>query len=617
MQRIICSSRLCLFLLVVLLLAGCATPIGVREVAPRESYRQSMTDVMTDGVTSNATNIVLHRFNLTAEYKKNPAESIKALHTRALHDKRRDIIYALAELSYLHAEHLLEAPEQADRQLAPDYFLMAATYAYFFLIDDRSNTPTNVFDLRVHSAIDLYNFALWRGMATGSAGTLDLDASLRKLPVGTLTIAPDRTHLPWEFQDFSRFEPTDKYVVRGLSIRNRVNGIGSPLIGLKKITEETPFVEAVPVTIFLRIDGDLKRLTEGTASASLEFYSAYDINTLEVNGRHPRLDTDLTTPTAYILESSKIWDFGLGAFLGREFAAVPNGLFLSQPYQTGRIPVVFVHGTFSNPARWMEMLNTLRADPILRQKFQYWYFLYNSSAPIVVSAADLREALRDKIDQLDPAGQDQALQNMVVVGHSQGGLLAKLTAVSTDDRLVQALTGKNLDDLEMPEEKKAQVRRFLVVEPVPEVKRVVFIATPHRGSILSKQWVRNLIRRIVTLPATIVKTTLNFNEYYSDEIKTALGSNQIPNSIDGMSPDNPILKALAATPLATGVTGHSIIAIKGNGAPESGDDGVVAYSSAHLDGMASEFIVRAGHSCQTHPFTIEEVRRILLEHLGE
>ena len=34
------------------------------------------------------------------------------------------------------------------------------------------------------------------------------------------------------------------------------------------------------------------------------------------------------------------------------------------------------------------------------------------------------------------------------------------------------------------------------------------------------------------------------------------------------------------------------------------------------DGMESEFIVRSGHSCQGHPFTIEEVRRILLEHLG-
>jgi len=82
-----------------------------------------------------------------------------------------------------------------------------------------------------------------------------------------------------------------------------------------------------------------------------------------------------------------------------------------------------------------------------------------------------------------------------------------------------------------------------------------------------------------------------------------------------MSSDNPMLKILAESPLAPGVTGHSIIAIDGDEQPPDGDDGVVEYTSAHLEGMASEYIVRSGHSCQQHPLTIEEVRRILLEHL--
>ena len=262
------------------------------------------------------------------------------------------------------------------------------------------------------------------------------------------------------------------------------------------------------------------------------------------------------------------------------------------------------------------MLNTLRGDPILQQKFQFWAFLYNSSAPILVSATDLRDALRNNVAQLDPEGKDPALREMVVVGHSQGGLLAKLTVVDTGDSLVLILTGKDFDSLGLPEEKKADVRQLLVVEPVPEVKRVVFIATPHRGSFLSKQWVRNLIRKLITLPIRIVKTTLNLNEYLTDDVKRMIGSSEVPTSIDSMSPDNPVLKTLVDTPLAPGVVGHSIIAVKGDGDPTLGDDGVVAYTSAHLNGMESEFIVRSGHSCQGHPFTIEEVRRILLEHLG-
>jgi pimeloyl-ACP methyl ester carboxylesterase len=614
------SRRICSqfgwLLLATVLLAGCATPIGIRQVAPRESYRESLANPLTEGVTSNATNIVLRRYDLVQKHKRNPAGVIEFLHDKALHDERRDIIYALAELSYLYGEHLEKSPDSADQTLASDYFLLAAVYAYHFLLDERSEPPPNVFDPRARTACDLYNFSLWRGMATGQAGALDLVSGVRKLPVGTLAITLDLTRFPWKVEEFERFEPVDRYVIRGVSIRNRTKGVGSALIGVKKANQESPFPQAAPATIFLRINSDLVQLTDGTATASLEVYSAYEENFLEIDGRRPPLETDTTTPMAYVLETSRIWDFGMGAFLGKEFQSIPNGLYQSQPYQPGRIPVVFVHGTFSNPAWWVEMFNTLRADPILQKKFQFWYFLYNSNAPIVISAADLRDSLRDKVAQLDPAGKDPALREMVVVGHSQGGLLTKLTAVDTGESLVRALTGKDLDALELPEEQEAAARRLLMVEPVPEVTRVVFISTPHRGSILSKRYVRALVKKIVTLPARIIKTTFSLHEYFTDDVKRMMGSSTVPTSIDGMSPDNPVLKALADTPLATGVVGHSIIAIKGKDQPPSGDDGVVAYTSAHLDGMQSEFIVRSGHSCQGHPFTIEEVRRILFEHLG-
>jgi hypothetical protein len=83
-----------------------------------------------------------------------------------------------------------------------------------------------------------------------------------------------------------------------------------------------------------------------------------------------------------------------------------------------------------------------------------------------------------------------------------------------------------------------------------------------------------------------------------------------------MSEKNPLLKELAILPLAPGVAGHSIIAVKPGMDIATGNDGVVEYKSAHIEGMESEFIVRAAHSSQDHPSTIEEVRRILLEHIG-
>ncbi|HXZ25649.1 MAG TPA: alpha/beta hydrolase, partial [Nitrospiria bacterium] len=127
----------------------------------------------------------------------------------------------------------------------------------------------------------------------------------------------------------------------------------------------------------------------------------------------------------------------------------------------------------------------------------------------------------------------------------------------------------------------------------------------------------NIIRRMVTLPGDILTT--NPATYFRVMTQMNLPSEFRPQtltSVDSMSPDNPVLKALAAIPVAPGIKAHSIIAVLGEGDPIKGNDGVVTYASAHLDGVESEFIVRDQHSCQGNPLVIEEVRRILLVHLA-
>jgi hypothetical protein len=206
---------------------------------------------------------------------------------------------------------------------------------------------------------------------------------------------------------------------------------------------------------------------------------------------------------------------------------------------------------------------------------------------------------------------------MVIIGHSQGGLLTKLTAVAPGDRFWKAISDKNIDDMEAADDVKAMVRRMAFFEPLPFVKRVVFISTPHRGSFLTTNWVRNLVRTLVSLPIDIVTLNPQLFTKFTDQLNLPhYMRNRIPSSVDGMSPDNPVLQALVTLPLAPGVTGHSIVAVLPGMEIKTGNDGVVEYKSAHIDGVESEFIVRTGHSCQGHPFTIEEVRRILHEHIG-
>ncbi len=601
----------CLTLLLLLgLLAGCATPVGVTKVSAEKSYRLSTVNPLNQKVVSNSAKAVLQRYNLTETFRDKPQDAIKTLHETAVHDDRRDILFALAELSYLEGERLLFNLSLQ----AYDSFLQSAIYAYLYLLGDGTAPPPTAFDIRFREACDLYNRALWRAFPQKRDGGLEFRSGPRKLPVGELNITLKPETLAWKLDNIESFLPADSFDIHGLTVRNRSPGLGLPLIALTPKSPESPNGGALPVTAFLRVPGGVKELASGTDSATLEFYSAYDDTEVKVNDRSVPLETDSTAPLAYRLDNKKIWRAGVSRFLSA--AHISNPLILIQPYEPGRIPVVFVHGTASSPVWWAEMLNTLRADPVIRKRYQFWFFQYNSNNLVLLSAVQLRETLSGLVAQLDPTGQDPAMRQMVVIGHSQGGLLTKMATVAPGNELWNVLSDKKLDELDADPEIKDLLRRMLLFEPLPFVTRAVFISTPHRGSFLTKNWVRNLVRKVVTSPVDLLFKGGLYNKLFTQLKMPASVRDRVPTSIDGMSAENPLLQSLVKLPLEPQVTGHSIISVLPDMEIETGNDGVVEYQSAHIDGVASEFVVRSPHSCQGHPFTIEEVRRILMEHLG-
>jgi hypothetical protein len=207
---------------------------------------------------------------------------------------------------------------------------------------------------------------------------------------------------------------------------------------------------------------------------------------------------------------------------------------------------------------------------------------------------------------------------MVVIGHSQGGLLTNLTAVDPGDQLFRSISDVPFESLQADPMLKKGLARSMFFRHLPFVKRIVYISTPHRGSFLTKDWVRNLARNVLTLPADLILGGAEKFAQLSGQLKLPPGMREkIPTSIDGMAANNPVLQTLAKLPLAPGITAHSIIAVLPDQDIKTGNDGVVEYSSAHVDGVASEYIVRTGHSAQGHPLAIEEVRRILYTHLGQ
>ena len=618
-------------LLIATVLAGCAAPIGVTKIGTQEAYLGINANALSGKEISVDTEIVLNRFDLTEQFRKDPAAVIAQLHKKAFSDERRDLYYALSELSFYYGEKLEKRSHQQDTTgqpwmdigeqmnltgYPPDYYLMSALYAYHYLLGPAREDPPNAYDRRFRVACDLYNGALGKGFATDEKGGLEFREGVRRLPIASLTITIKKESLEWPLTEFKAFLPADNYRVNGFSVRNRTPGLGLPLIAIVKRTPALPGEPAIPVTAFLRITDYSRDHAEEASSASLEFYSGYEDAEVTVNGRKVPLETDSTAPFAYKLNDPSIWrQLGIKRFFSSQVKH-PE-LVPAQPYQPRRIPVVFVHGTASSPLWWAQMVNTLRSDPVLRERCQFWFFIYNSSVPIVVSAAALRDSLSEELLKLDPEGKDPALQEMVVIGHSQGGLLTKMTVVQTGDRLWHSLSDRSPDELDLTPETRQLLKKYLFFKPLPFVKRVVFIATPHRGSFLASGFARKLIRNLVSLPNDIVQVSTDVFSENKDKLQLpSYLKGKIPTSVDGMSSDNPVLITLAELPIAPGVKGNSIIAVKGEGDYHTGNDGVVEYSSAHIEGVESEFIVRGDHSCQGNPLVIEEVRRILREQLA-
>ena len=594
-------------------ISGCATPIGTRTVGVKQNHAQINLTAIEERTYSDASAHVLHRFFLEEMFDKDPDKAIEVLHDKACADDRRDLLYTLSELTYLSAGRAPHNVGTAATLRARNLYMSSAVYAYLYLLGERGGEPPQPYDRRFRVACDLYNAALSQVLSLHKDGRGLFADGLQELAVGSLVQDFQSQWFPYSLDRFEAFIPADALSVYGLTVRYRPPGLGAPFIAQEKKSADWPVARTVPGTLFLRVEGDVRDLRQGVRGR-VELYSSYEKRHAEVNGTKVPLENDLSAQLAFSLNQPFIWDVGALQFL--KGSVVKNGVYPVQPYSPGRIPVVLVHGTFSSPVWWAEMFNTLRSDPVLWEKYQFWFYIYDSSKPVVLSARDLNESLSKVVKSFDPEGNDDALKQLVIVGHSQGGLLTKLMAVETGDAIVRAITKKGLDELDLQPAEREMVERSLVFSPLPFVKRVVFISTPHRGSYRASGWVRRLVQKIITLPVDVLKTTASMLQTGLKMGIPGLGEHEgFGTSLFGMSPNNPGFLALADIPLAPGITGHSIIAIDGDEEPPDGDDGVVKYTSAHVDYVESEFIVRSGHSSQAHPLVIEEVRRILLKHL--
>ncbi|MDD1620097.1 MAG: alpha/beta hydrolase [Methylococcaceae bacterium] len=621
------SLRFPALVLVVLLIQGCATPVGIAPVDIQTGYRLNTENALSSGSPSEASKMVLRRNDLMDRFENEPETVLTELHAELKPNGDEDKLFTLAELSLLHGQ------KTKDRA----YFLAAAVYAWALLFPgDGQTIRFEPSDPRYRLSYDLYNQALAQGLADPDSNQSDevavqLKPGIYPLPFGTLDLSLNERGLSWGGYNLEHFISTAFLEIRGFRNRYRSPGLGSTLAasiskehsaanvaGANRLGPQTK----VPVTLLARLNQARSALATGQIKGQLELYANDHSKTVSVDGRLQPLEVDPTAAYAYRLNDNPLYSMEILNFIkGGLFAgAIPqdrakDGLFTIYPYRPGKIPLVLVHGTASSPLRWAEMINELEGDPSIREKYQVWAFLYDSANPINYSAGVLREALENTLNEFDPERKDAALQQMVVIGHSQGGLLTKMTAIDNGNLFWNLISDTPFDKIKVGPDVESLLKRSIFFKPLPFVKRVVFIATPQHGAMAAaSEWVTGLVSKLVTLPQTMMRGFALAAAASGDE-KLLAKLRRPPTAADNMNPNNPGLKSLASIPV-TAIPAHSIICVEGDGPKEEGDDGVVAYRSAHIDEAVSEKVVRWNHSCQGRPEVVEEVRRILLEHLA-
>lgn len=275
-------------------------------------------------------------------------------------------------------------------------------------------------------------------------------------------------------------------------------------------------------------------------------------------------------------------------------------LILVESYDPQRIPVLLVHGLNSHPRMWRNVLNDIRADPKLRGKYQFIFYYYPTAWPIIYASMRLREDLHAFQKTVGP------MKKMVLVGHSMGGLLSQMQVIDPERKIWDAQFGKDAYHYFSKIPADSLVRRSTLFSPNSEIGREIYICTPHRGSGLADLSLTAWFIKLVKLPSAITSA-------FIDLPGNLIERGQL-TSVAGLSPSNPLYKALDEIPIR--VPYNSIVGDRGRGNTPNSSDGVVPYWSSHLAGAQSELIVPAGHGAFNHPQAIHELRRILLLNAG-
>ncbi len=477
-------------------------------------------------------------------------------------------------------------------------------------------------------AWSLYHLSLAKVIEVGPRfGRLDPRRGLQiQMATGAIMIPVTHHDFPWIPDDFQQVMVVGEYHATAPKRIYRRPGLGIPLIVIRQQGSPGDFIhpgQPFSATAVLRLSPAASAAQPPAGGGPsvpglypvIELYNPLEIKSIAFGGTAVGLAADLSAPFAYAWSTTRR-DPIRDVIEPGTYQEKAKLMFL-EPYQPGKIPVVFVHGLLSDPFTWVDLANELQMRKEITSRYQVWAFQYPTGVPFLQPAAEFRDELRRALATVDPTGSDPALQHMVLVGHSMGGLVSKLQVAHSGSILWNNFASRPLQQIRTDEETRARLARAFFFEPLPFVRRVVFIGTPHRGSSLATQLIGRIGSSWIKPPTDTDIRYRNMMAQNPGVFNAAL-QRRFPTSIDMLEPNSPLLLGVEQLPVSSQVQLHSIIGY-GHTVLLSGDgDGVVPVSSARYAGVRTEQFVNARHTELHHKMeTVNGLLQILAVHAAQ
>lgn len=462
-----------------------------------------------------------------------------------------------------------------------------------------------------------YNFAVARVM--------DIVSRQKLAPWDRPLNVPSSTGTPWSLRltppfpqpeyhpRHFKFTPSDRYDFTGKNVGQRVlkQGLGAPMIVVGDDLDYVKidrFAQAQHVyyglTALIRYKG---------RDCEIVLLDPLEKETVQLDRATYPLAGDFQGPLALALADLDLEKRELiGLFKPQEFEQSAR-LARLQPFNPSKIPVLCVHGLGNSPATWAPLVEFLRGDPEIRENYQFWFYSYPSGLPYPLSAAYLREQLA-QISRKYPG-----MKEVVVIGHSMGGMISRLLITDSGTKLWDAYFDKPPGQLPLTDRTRRIMGSSMIFKAVPNVSRVIFVSPSHRGSDRAIDFWGRLGALVVGNPLSQDAVYGEVAQFARPEVRKH-GIGRLPNSIDLLNPDNLFINTVDKLTLKRGVPYHTLLGDRGKGGyldrtkPQL-TDGFVPYWSGHLAGAQSERIIPSAHWSHLHPLGMAEIKRILLAHL--